>query len=152
MSDSQDQKVDTSADDTSSKNIDKLLNDVFSPFSLLMGTGLKSTDFSARTDCHENNDGSLCIRMDVPGFNPEDLKVEVNKGKLAVSGYRTVDRTSKGTNRSFYERRSGSFKRTFILPNGADLESISSSLTNGVLTVMVPPPVQASRVVKITSQ
>ena len=37
-----------------------------------------------------------------------------------------------------YERQSGSFMRSFMLPDGADVEHAKSELKDGVLTLIVP--------------
>ena len=43
------------------------------------------------------------------------------------------------------ERRSGTFKRSFALPQDVDAEQISASFRDGLLTVTVPKTAKAQR-------
>jgi HSP20 family protein len=80
---------------------------------------------------------------DLPGLKREEVKVQVEEGNtLSISGERTQE--EKQSNDTFHrvERSTGKFLRRFRLPGNADLEKISATSANGVLTVIVPkiPP------------
>eukprot|EP00798_Chlamydomonas_sp_ICE-L_P001946 gene1946-33357_t len=91
---------------------------------------------------------------DAPGMTPDEVKIELNKGVLSVSGSheeaKYVDNAPKGDEgeegkegskagrrviRS--ERRSYQFSRAFSLPETADPDTITAGLDKGVLTVSI---------------
>ncbi|XP_066337752.1 21.9 kDa heat shock protein-like [Miscanthus floridulus] len=87
----------------------------------------------ARCDWKETPEAHV-ILVDVPGVRREDVKVEVeeNSRVLRVSGERRADEEKEG------ERAVGRFWRRFRMPTGADVDSVSARLEDGVLTVTVP--------------
>lgn len=80
--------------------------------------------------CFEEIDGEYVLDIDIPGFNKEEIKVNIDNGFL------TLDAVSKTKGRMT--------KDTYSLPNDALVDTVSSSLENGVLTVKferkTPPP------------
>lgn len=77
---------------------------------------------------------------DAPGVRKADVAVTVEDGALTVSA--TRDTTAPG--RLLHgERRGFAFRRTWSLPDGVDVEQISASLEDGVLTLSVPKPAAA---------
>ncbi|HSM12358.1 MAG TPA: Hsp20/alpha crystallin family protein [Lysobacter sp.] len=77
------------------------------------------------------------LYADIPGVNPEDIEVQMDKGMLTIKGER---REEARENESFsrIERRHGNFHRRFALPDSADPEGISASGQNGVLQIVIP--------------
>lgn len=73
------------------------------------------------------------------GVKREDLKVQIEDDNiLEISGER-VKEEEQGTDKWHrVERRRGSFRRRFRLPENANVEGISCGLEHGVLTVNVP--------------
>jgi HSP20 family protein len=92
------------------------------------------------------------VRIDVPGFKPEEINVQINNNLLTISGER-VEETKKETatyHRS--ERRIGEFSRTVTLPAPVDQEKVDAQCRDGVLTViMQKAPEAKSRQIKIKS-
>ena len=90
-------------------------------------------------DIVENDDAFLAL-ADLPGLTKDDIEISVEDGMLSISGERksahTSDEESKGFKR--LERAWGTFRRSFSLPQGVDLEKVSASFTDGVLTVTLP--------------
>lgn len=97
---------------------------------------------------------------DVPGLGKNDIKVQVNKERvLSISGQRqqrsasttkgssNVDVEDTSTSKSDaseskvqrrrQERRFGTFKRTWNLPEDADVSQIKASVEQGVLTLTI---------------
>lgn len=95
--------------------------------------------FSPRTDVVER-DGSIQIRMDVPGVPREGLTIEIVDGKLVVSGERTDEAALENDRHWQFERQFGAFTRTFTLPRGVTEEHIAATSKDGVLTVSVTLP------------
>jgi HSP20 family protein len=85
-------------------------------------------------------DNRLVTRIDLPGMNKEDVKVEISDGWLVVSGERKAE--AEETKEKFYrcERSYGSFSRAIPLPEGARAEDVKAAFSAGVLEVSVPMP------------
>jgi HSP20 family protein len=88
--------------------------------------------------------GHMLVSADVPGFKPEEISIEVEKGVLTVSGRH--EESSEATDEKFVrrERRYGSFLRRVSLPEGVDAKKIKATTHDGVLEVTVPLPKQAA--------
>jgi HSP20 family protein len=77
------------------------------------------------------------LYADIPGVNPEEIEVQMDKGLLTIKGERTsaVDDRERF---SRIERQHGSFHRRFALPDSADPEGITATGHNGVLQITNP--------------
>jgi HSP20 family protein len=95
--------------------------------------------FSPSLDVLER-DGKLHVRVDAPGVAKEDLHVEVNGGRLTISGERKSEETSEGDRFWHFERSFGSFRRTLTLPRGVDESSVEANYNDGVLEVVIDLP------------
>jgi HSP20 family protein len=88
---------------------------------------------------HEND---ITLRLDVPGIDPEQIEVTVDRGMLTVSGKRQEERTE---NDKFFvrERRMGTFTRRLRLPENLNADAVEASYDHGVLQVRIPVLEQA---------
>jgi len=88
---------------------------------------------------HEND---VTLRLDVPGIDPEQIEVTVDRGILTISGKRDEERTE---NDKFFvrERTMGTFTRRMRLPESLNAEAVEASHANGVLEVRIPVLEQA---------
>lgn len=79
----------------------------------------------------------LLIKVEVPGVDEKDLKVNFEDGLLMISGERQFERKD---DRNYHriERAYGSFVRSFTLPRNVDANKIAASYKNGVLEIEVP--------------
>jgi HSP20 family protein len=104
-----------------------------------------STDESAvvtsqwvpRVDIKEETN-RFVLYADIPGVDPQDIEVQMDKGMLTIKGERRGEATLESESFSRIERRHGSFHRRFALPDSADPEGISASGQNGVLQIVIP--------------
>jgi HSP20 family protein len=97
-------------------------------------------------------DNRLITKIDLPGLQKEDVKVEVADGHLAISGERKAETEEKKENFYRCEREFGSFYRAVPLPDGVKLEDVKATFVNGVLEVSIPLPAKpeaASRNIEI---
>lgn len=87
-------------------------------------------------DIAEEND-RLLVRVEVPGVDEKDLKVNFEDGLLMISGERQFERKD---DRNYHriERSYGSFSRSFTLPRNVDSSKISATFKNGILEIEVP--------------
>lgn len=78
------------------------------------------------------------LYADIPGVDPQEIEVQMDKGILTIKGERRGEATLDSESFSRIERRHGSFHRRFALPDSADPEGISASGHNGVLQITIP--------------
>ncbi|XP_047956549.1 16.9 kDa class I heat shock protein 1-like isoform X2 [Salvia hispanica] len=94
----------------------------------------------ARVDWREAAEAHV-LKVDVPGFNEEEVKVEVEDGGgiLQISGERREEGGGEeGDKWHCAERGGGKFLRRLRLPENARLDELKAGLEKGVLTVTVP--------------
>ena len=92
--------------------------------------------WSPPVDLHETPEGYV-LTAELPGLNRDDLEIQMQDGRLTLSGVR---RERDGTCDQYHrvERGRGSFSRTFQLPLPVDAERITADLRDGVLTITCP--------------
>jgi HSP20 family protein len=104
--------------------------------------GGETTTWSPDIDVFEK-DNCLVTRIDLPGMKKEEVKVEITDGYMAISGERKTKKEEKKENEYRCERAYGSFYRAVPLPQGAKLEDVKATFSDGVLEVAVPLPAKA---------
>jgi HSP20 family protein len=83
--------------------------------------------------------GDVVYRLDLPGLDPaKDLTLTAEGGDLTVHGER--HETTKVEDDQYYrvETFKGIFERHIPLPEGAPVDRIAATYTNGVLEIVVP--------------
>ena len=88
-------------------------------------------------DVYRDN-GSLVIKVEVPGVTPEELDVTVKDNVLTISGETSAEEEVKEENYVHRERRYGSFCRSVALPAEAEGDKADAAFEDGVLTVTIP--------------
>ena len=78
------------------------------------------------------------IDVDLPGVKKEDIKVDINKDVLTISGERKTKDEVKEEDYYKVETSFGKFTRSFTLPENVDIENIEARSDNGVLEVIIP--------------
>ena len=78
------------------------------------------------------------VDVDLPGVKKEDIKVDINKNILTISGERKTKDEIKKEDYYKVETYFGKFSRSFTLPENADVENIEAKSDNGVLEVVIP--------------
>ncbi len=84
-------------------------------------------------------EAAFIATADLPGLTKDDIDISLEDGVLSVSGERNLDVTeesSKGFRR--VERARGSFRRSFTLPQGVDVEKVEATFADGVLSLTLP--------------
>jgi|HigsolmetaAR201D_1030396.scaffolds.fasta_scaffold06252_5 HSP20 family protein len=87
-----------------------------------------------------DEDDAIVVRADVPGIDPDKVKVEVKDDILTVSA--EFEESSEEKDKRFLrrERRYGSFTRSIALPPGVNPDAIKATHKNGVVEIRVPRP------------
>jgi HSP20 family protein len=108
---------------------------------LLEGNGRTNQAWVPALDVWET-ESDIVYAVDLPGIPEDKISVELDDGALTITGER--ERTQEESNERFYrfERRHGTFSRTFAVPQGVSEDDISADFTNGVLEVHVKKPEQ----------
>lgn len=91
-------------------------------------------------DIYEKDD-KVFFEAEVPGFDKENLKVDVNGKVLTLSGEKKEEKEEKGESYR-RERRYGSFERSFQLGFEAGDDAVEAKYENGILTVSVAKPAE----------
>jgi HSP20 family protein len=100
--------------------------------------------WSLPVDVIERDDKYL-LRADVPGFKPDQVKIEVEDDVLTVSA---EHEESEEENKDHYlrrERRSGSGSRAITLPKGVTPDQVEAACKDGIVEVSVPKPKEGNR-------
>jgi HSP20 family protein len=88
-------------------------------------------------DITEQGD-SIRILAEVPGVNPDNVKISVEGNVLTIHGTKEQVSEQSAERVHRYERTYGAFERTFTLPSTVDPAGIRAAYENGVLTVTLP--------------
>ncbi len=93
----------------------------------------------------KETDDRYVIRMDIPGVEKENVKIEISDNTLIVSGERKEEKEEKEANYYRREIAYGSFYRAIQLPSDINPEEIKARYENGVLTITVPKSEKAKK-------
>lgn len=96
-----------------------------------------TSQWAPRVDIREE-DKRFVIVADIPGVDPADIEINMDKGILAIRGDRVSNFTAEAGKFTRVERMHGTFHRRFALPDSADADGISATGKNGVLEVVIP--------------
>jgi len=77
------------------------------------------------------------LSADLPGIDPGSIDIDVDGQLLTIRAQRTVS-SAEGAKWLVQERPAGSYLRQFSLGEGLDMEQISATYDNGVLSVIIP--------------
>ncbi len=96
------------------------------------------------TDIVDHKD-RLELRMEIPGMEKSDLKVEVSGSQIIVSGEKRFESTRKTGSVMVMERAFGHFSRSLPLPEEVDSDKASASYIDGVLAIDLPKLVESKK-------
>lgn len=92
--------------------------------------------WSPAVDIRESEEG-YTIEAEVPGINPKDIEVTLDKGVLTLAGERKDESANDDGSQRHVERVYGRFVRRFSLPDSADAEDVKATVENGVLKLAI---------------
>jgi len=84
-----------------------------------------------------DEDDTLVVRAEVPGFAQDDLEITVDRGVLVLKGKRE-DKVPDGYAVRRKERGAMSFTRAFTLPTRVKGQEAEARLDKGVLEIRIP--------------
>lgn len=80
----------------------------------------------------------LTVRAELPGLQPEDIRIEVSGEMLVLSGEKRQQAEESRENWYRAERRFGAFRRAIPLPAAVDADRVTAEYDKGVLVVHLP--------------
>lgn len=91
-----------------------------------------------RTDVSDTGD-AFKLEAELPGFNKDDIKIDIENDCLTISAERKLDTTDEDKKSNFVKRERfyGSYSRSFDV-TGIDVDTIEAAYDNGVLTLTLP--------------
>lgn len=106
------------------------LNDIFDDF-------IPAKDFgNMKCDIYEK-DGNYHIEMDAPGFDKQDITIEIENGYLTITAEKKEDGIDEEKNYVRRERTYGKYQRSFYFGD-LNEDEIKAEFKNGTLSIMVP--------------
>ena len=91
-----------------------------------------------RTDIRETEEGYI-IDVDLPGYNKEDIKIDVTDGYLTINA--KMNQENNDENKGNYVRRErfyGECSRSFYVGETVEAEDIKAAFRNGILSLEIP--------------
>ena len=115
------------------KNEFDLLGEMFAdPFFTEHESKIMKTDIKEKTD-------KYLIGIELPGYQKENIKIDVEDGYLTVHAEINSDNEEKEEGKFVRrERYVGSCSRSFYVGNEVKSEDIKASFKNGILKIEVP--------------
>ena len=119
------------------------INRLFSGWSTSDSSGV-TADWVPTVDIDEYDD-RFELFVDVPGIDPKDVEITLEKGTLTIAGERFAQAAKEGETivHRRTERGSGRFYRRFILPDSVDGDKVKASNRFGVLEISIPKAAKA---------
>jgi HSP20 family protein len=96
-----------------------------------------TSQWAPRVDVREE-DKRFVILADIPGVDPKEIEVSMDKGILTIRGERKSEVKDASGKLTRIERSYGAFYRRFALPDSADADGISATGKHGVLEISIP--------------
>jgi len=112
------------------------LDDFFDDFVPMKGM----KEFDMKCDIYEKG-GNVHIELDAPGYNKDEIKLDVDDGILTIKANKKEEKEDKDKNYYRKERVYGSFKRQFNVGN-IDESKIDAKFSNGVLKISFPKEIK----------
>ncbi|MCC5810864.1 MAG: Hsp20/alpha crystallin family protein [Ectothiorhodospiraceae bacterium] len=118
-------------------DFDRFLQERFRPLFSLDDESMSPTDWAPDVDVREEDD-RFVVRADLPGVDPEDIEVTLEKNVLTIRGERTEEKKEEREGYHRTERFQGKFLRRFLLPDTGDASDVSARSDKGVLEITIP--------------
>lgn len=86
----------------------------------------------------KEQDKEFVLHADLPGVDPKDIEVTLEKGVLTLRGRRATESREEQTGLRRVECVTGEFFRRFSLPDSADSQAVKAKYVNDVLEIVIP--------------
>ena len=89
------------------------------------------------------SDDAITVEAEVPGFEAKDLQINLERGRLSISGKRETKEEQKKGKAVYQERCSNEILRVIDLPVEVDASKAAATLKNGMLELQMPKSAMA---------
>lgn len=96
----------------------------------------RQNTFAPSIDVSET-EKQFVIDVALPGMNKNDIELNLENGRLTISGERKFEKKEDGKQYHRVESHYGSFTRSFQLPDNIDGESVAATYKDGILNVTI---------------
>jgi HSP20 family protein len=93
--------------------------------------------YSFPINVHGTGD-ELRVEALLPGISEEDLSLDIDRGILSITAKRHGPEAKTGEQWHLREFNPGQFSRSLSLPFPVEIENVTASFTNGVLSITLP--------------
>ena len=84
------------------------------------------------------DDHEYLIKIDIPGMEKKDIKVNYQDGRVTITGERKTESKEEKKDYIRQERYQGGFYRSFSLPDTIKEDEIHATFKEGVLKLVIP--------------
>jgi len=81
------------------------------------------------------NDSEILLHADMPGVVKDDISVNIDNGKMTLTGIRRLHTTGVA---NWRELKDTEFRRIFSVPQSIDIDKVHAELKEGVLRLHLP--------------
>ncbi|MDD5697623.1 MAG: Hsp20/alpha crystallin family protein [Victivallaceae bacterium] len=93
----------------------------------------------------------IVIQMALPGYNSDQIEIEVVSNFLVIRGERSGPELGKGERFLHQERSFGKFEESIKLPSKVKSSKVKAKLVDGILTITMPKlEEEKAQTIKIT--
>ncbi len=123
--------------------VDRLFDDFGRGFPRLRDRWLEVEPFAAGdlsypTADMTESDGGFEIAVELPGIDEKNVDVTVQDGVITIAGQKREHHEEERRHYYLSERRFGSFRRSFRVPDSVDTDRIEAQFQKGLLKVTLP--------------
>ncbi len=98
---------------------------------------LEQTQWQPAVDVVREDD-KIVINAELPGVKKDDISIDVTENVLTLKGEKKYENEVNEENYYRKERMTGSFERSFTLPEGVTSDQINAEYHDGILKVEIP--------------
>ena len=109
-----------------------------------------TASFAPPVDIYEDA-SQIVLTLEAPGLTQDGFDIQLENNTLSIRGERSFQDKAKQENYHRIERRYGSFRRAFTLPQSVNAETVAATYEAGVLRITVDKRVEAKpRQIKVS--
>lgn len=116
--------------DLFSKSFNDIVDEFFNDERYRRDSFIPSVDIS-------EDEEQFMISASLPGMKKDDISIDLENGRLSISGERKMENEEKSKNYHRVESQYGSFSRSFYLPDTIDEDSVEATYENGMLNISI---------------
>ncbi len=118
-------------------NLQAELNQLFYGPSSTQAKRSQAAAYVPAAELTETED-ALLLKLELPGFNAEDLEIEVTAKSVSVKGDRKAEAIAEATGLRRSEFNYGRYERVIALPKRVQNTQVQATYKNGILALTLP--------------